>query len=85
MGHGVHSGKFGGVECHWLVVQLSGARDKLKTGGRIWFEYGDKDGGFEMLSFLNPVGEYDNANDALTSDVFSLIFLSIILKPREAF
>ena len=38
-----------------------------------------------MLSFLNPVGEYDNANDALTSDVFSLIFLPIILKPREAF
>ena len=68
-GEGVRGGRFIGVEGHEPVNQLlgvplsgvqlrlPGSEDKLETGCKFRFEYGDGDGGNEILSSSDSGGE----------------------------
>jgi hypothetical protein len=95
-GEGVRGGEFGvegrepvtqllGVSLAGVQLGLPGTEDELETGGKSCFEYGDGDGGNEILSLLDPGGEYDDVDDPSISVLSSPMFLSTISKLGDLF
>lgn len=96
-GEGIHGGEFVDVEGCEPVTQLLGVSltgvqiglpgtpDELETGSKSHFEYGDGDGGNEILSLSDLGGEYDDVDDPSISVLPSPMFLSTISKLGDLF
>ena len=67
-----------GVSLAGVQLGLPGTLDELETGSKSCFEYGDGDGGNEIISSSDPRGEYDEVDDPSISILSSAMFLSTI-------